>query len=165
MLTTWSEMDEQKLWQAVDAYRCRWHVEQLFRVIKGQGLRVDSSQAKCPETFKKILVMSLKLATDAIRLTNARQGDEFIPIEEMFDEDQQKTLAIANKDLSGQTEAVTNPHNSNSLAYAAWIVARLGEWDGYQSQRPPGPMRMQRGLTRFYEMHQSFLVFRKYDDS
>lgn len=165
LLTTWSDMSEQKLWEAVDAYRCRWHVEQLFRVIKGQGLRVDSSQVKRPETLKKLLVMSLKIATDAIRLTNARQGEEFIPIEEMFDAEQQKTLAVANNDLSGKTKAVTNPHAENSLAYAAWIIARLGEWDGYQSQRPPGPMRMQRGLKRFYEMHDHFLLFRQYNES
>jgi len=164
LLTTWSDMSEQKLWEAVDAYRCRWHVEQLFRVIKGQGLRVDSSQVKRPETLKKLLVMSLKIATDAIRLTNARQGEEFIPIEEMFDAEQQKTLAAANNDLSGKTKAVTNPHAENSLAYAAWIIARLGEWDGYQSQRPPGPMRMQRGLKRFYEMHDHFLLFRQYNE-
>lgn len=165
LLTTWSDMNEQQLWEAVDAYRCRWHVEQLFRIIKGQGLRVDSSQVKRPETLKKLLIMSLKIATDAIRLTNARKGEEFIPIEEMFDSDQQRTLAVANKNLSGYTKAVTNPHSTNSLAYAAWIIARLGEWDGYESQRPPGPMRMQRGLRRFYKMHDHFLLFRKYDDS
>ncbi|MEM6769233.1 MAG: IS4 family transposase [Bacteroidota bacterium] len=165
LLTTWSEMDEQRLWQAVEAYRCRWHIEQLFRIIKGQGLGIDSSQVKRPETLKKLLVMSVKIAADAIRLTNARQGDEFIPIEEMFDADQQETLAVANKELSGQTKTVTNPHPTNSLAYAAWIIARLGEWDGYQSQRPPGPMRMQRGLRRFYEMHNHFTLFKKYDNT
>jgi hypothetical protein len=83
----------------------------------------------------------------------------------MFNIEQQKTLAMANSDLPGDTEAVTNPHAKNSLAYAAWIVARLGEWDGYESQRPPGPIRMQRGLIRFYERHNHFLLFRKYDES
>lgn len=165
LLTTWLETDEQNLLAAVDAYRCRWHVEQLFRIIKGQGLRVDTAQSKYPKSLKKLLVMSLKIAADAIRLTNARQGEEFIPIEEIFDEEQQRTLVIANKELSGHSEAVTNPHPLTSLAYAAWVIARLGEWDGYKSQRPPGPVRMQRGLTRFYEMHQNFQIFKKYDDT
>ena len=42
-----------------------------------------------------------------------------------------------------------NPHRSDSLAWAAWIVARLGGWSGYQSQRPPGIITMEKGLEKF----------------
>jgi hypothetical protein len=39
----------------------------------------------------------------------------------------------------------SNPHPVESLAWAAWIVARLGGWDGYPRTKP-GPITMRRGV-------------------
>ncbi|MGA8447201.1 MAG: hypothetical protein WB766_18710, partial [Roseiarcus sp.] len=38
-----------------------------------------------------------------------------------------------------------NPHPPGSLAFAAWVFARLGGWTGYYGK--PGPIVMLRGLT------------------
>jgi hypothetical protein len=35
-------------------------------------------------------------------------------------------LRALNASLEGRTEALTNPHDENLLAWYAWIVARLG---------------------------------------
>jgi len=149
LLTSWENMDIDNMWEAVDAYRCRWHIEQVFRVLKKQGLEVDQSQVDTPEAFKKLLIMALKVAADAIRLTNARSGEHFVDINEMFTAEQSKVLSALNKRYSGRTKILTNPHASNSLAYAAWVIARMGGWDGY-AHRLPGPVRMMRGLREFY---------------
>ena len=90
--------------------------------------------------------MALKIATKAMQLTLARDGEEFIPIETMFDDNQQQALIKLNEKLKGTTQKQSNPHPQNSLAWAAWVVARLGGWKGYKSQRPPGPITMKRGL-------------------
>ncbi len=42
-----------------------------------------------------------------------------------------------------------NPHAKNSLSWAAWIIARLGGWKGYASERPPGPITMLCGQKEF----------------
>ena len=43
-----------------------------------------------------------------------------------------------------------NPHPPDSLAWAAWIIGRLGGWDGYPSSKPPGPITIKHGLEYFH---------------
>ncbi|HEX8664425.1 MAG TPA: hypothetical protein VF744_10450, partial [Beijerinckiaceae bacterium] len=40
-----------------------------------------------------------------------------------------------------------NPHPTGSLAYAAWVCARLGGWTGYYGK--PGPVVMLHGWLAF----------------
>lgn len=149
LLTTWDITNTAQAWQVVQAYQSRWYIEQLFRVFKKQGMNVEYSQLKTPDAIKKQAVMALKTASDAVRLVLAREGTEFIPIETMFNEKEQKALSKINQSLKGSTIKQSNPHAENSLAWAAWVIARLGGWKGYQSQRPPGPITMKRGLEKY----------------
>jgi hypothetical protein len=41
---------------------------------------------------------------------------------------------------SVQPRLQSNPHPKASLAWAAWIIAKLGGWNGYASSKPPGPI-------------------------
>ena len=49
--------------------------------------------------------------------------------------------------LEGKTARQKNPHAKGSLAYAAWVCARLGGWTGYYGK--PGPIVILQGLLRF----------------
>jgi hypothetical protein len=152
LLTSWEVGDVQTAWEVVGAYQGRWHIEQLFRCCKKQGLDAESSQLRDPESIIKLTVMSLKVSAEALRLTQVRDGEEFVPIDTMFSERQRKFLGMLNAKLSGHTEKVTNPHRPDSLAWAAWVIARLGHWKGYASQHKPGPVTMARGLVKFYDL-------------
>ena len=50
----------------------------------------------------------------------------------------------------GRTAALKNPHAPGSLAWLAWIAARLGGWSGHTSKgyEPPGPLAIARGLAK-----------------
>ncbi len=146
LLCSWPIQNVEQAWQVVESYQARWYIEQLFRVFKKQGLCVEHSQIKQPQSIKKQAVMALTIATKALQLTLAREGTSFIPIETMFDQKHQQALLTLNENLTGTTQKQTNPHLPNSLAWAAWVIARLGGWKGYKSQRPPGPITMKRGL-------------------
>ena len=49
--------------------------------------------------------------------------------------------------LEGKTARQQNPHPPHSLAWLAWIIARLGGWNCYY--KPPGPKTMRAGWDRF----------------
>ena len=57
-------------------------------------------------------------------------------------------LRELNTSLQGRTAKLRNPFDETSLAWYAWIVARLGGWSGYTSRgyKPPGPKTMHRGM-------------------
>src|SRR5947209_3447684 len=52
-----------------------------------------------------------------------------------FFPDEIALLDAINKRLQGKTALQTNPYRSNTLAWAAWIIARFGGWTGYASHR------------------------------
>ncbi len=91
----------------------------------------------------------MKTASDALKLVSVRSGKVFVPISEMFNEQEEECLEKINQKVEGNTEKQRNPHQRKSLSWAAWIIARLGGWSGFASQRPPGPSTMSRGLEKF----------------
>lgn len=146
LLTTWEVLDEQMAWKVVKAYQSRWDIEQLFRLLKKQAYHVEASQLRHPEKIKKLVVMALKASALALQLVAARDGEDLIDIQTVFDDKQIEALQLMNERYKGQTEKTINPHPKQSLAWAAWVVARAGHWQGYSSQRKPGPITMMRGL-------------------
>jgi len=135
-----------------DALRCvqwygqRWHIEQTFRILKRQGLDVEASQVEQADRLEKLAVLALSLAVSTLQLTLAREGHGKQPLTHCFAQEDQALLEHLASTLAGKTLKQQNPHTKGSLAWAAWIVARLGGWKGYASERPPDPITMLRDL-------------------
>lgn len=51
-----------------------------------------------------------------------------------------------------------NPFLIGTLAWAAWIIAKLGKWGGYNSQSPPGYITMKKGMDIFNIKYDAFLL-------
>jgi hypothetical protein len=79
----------------------------------------------------------------------ARDGRSAEPASLAFTPEQMAALEAVNAQVEGKTEKQKNPHTRHGLAWAAWIIARLGGWDGYRSSRPPGPITFKHGLEYF----------------
>ncbi|HEX3829473.1 MAG TPA: hypothetical protein VHV82_19595 [Sporichthyaceae bacterium] len=62
--------------------------------------------------------------------------------------DELGTLDALQAGYTGNTPLQKNPHPQRSLAWAAWLIARLGGWDGYPSSRPPGPITFKNGIDK-----------------
>jgi hypothetical protein len=133
-------------------YRQRWHIEQLFRTCKSQGLDVESSQVEGAEALCKLAAIATVAASKILQLVLARDGTVDRPATDVVAQQQLPALEALQKSLEGKTLKQNNPHPKHSIAWLSWIIARLGGWTGYASERPPGPITMRRGWQRFEQI-------------
>jgi hypothetical protein len=149
LLTTHAVDDPQSAWRIVGWYRQRWIIEQFFRTLKQQGLQLEDSQLEDAERLIKLTAIAARAACVTMQLVQARDGGSNQTALIAFSPPEIETLEALLPQLEGKTQAQKNPHPTRSLAWAAWIIAKLGGWDGYPSSRPPGPITFRHGLEYF----------------
>jgi hypothetical protein len=77
-----------------------------------------------------------------MQLVQERDGKDQLPASNVFSEPETETLEVLCPTLEGNTRRQQNPHPPESLAWAAWIISRLGGWNCYY--KPAGPITMRR---------------------
>ena len=159
LLTTHPIESMEEAVQVGEWYRQRWHIEQVFRLLKTKGLDVEASELETGTALMRLGVMALGAALDVMRLMMAereapeREAPERSvaaqPLGHVFTASQQACLQRLSNQLEGTTRKQQNPHRGGTLSWAAWVIARLGGWKGYRSQRRAGPITYHEGLRRF----------------
>jgi hypothetical protein len=150
LLTTHPVESVEQALTVIGWYRQRWHIEQLFRTVKRQGLGIEQSVVEDGEALEKLVTIALIVATITMQLVLARAADsQDTPASRVFDAEQIEVLQVLQNKLQGRTHKQRNPHPPNSLAWASWTIARLGGWTGYDSDKSIGPITMRDGLERF----------------
>lgn len=152
LLTTHEVADAAAAWQIVDWYKMRWTIEQFWRLLKLQGLKLEDSQLETAERLIKITAIAVKAAVATMQLLQARDGPSTEPATVAFAPHEIAVLDKLHAELHGATALQKNPHRKKSLKWAGWIIARLGGWDGYPSSKPPGPITFKNGLEEFHAM-------------
>lgn len=150
LLTTHAVADIATAWQIVDWYRMRWAIEQLFRLMKSQSLKIEDSQLATADGLVKLVAIAAKAAAIIMQLLQARDGKGAEAAVNAFGKEEIAVLDALNTQIQGKTALQKNPHLMHSLAWAAWIIAKLGGWDGYPSSKPPGPITFRNGLEYFH---------------
>jgi Transposase DDE domain len=158
LLTTHALPDVATAWRIVDWYRQRWLIEQLFRLLKKQGLGLEDTQITEAERLLKLAAVATKAATVTLQLLQARDGETHQAALVAFTPAEIDVLSAIDATLEGKTAKQKNPHPPTSLAGATWIIARLGGWDGYASSRLPGPITLHRGLQAFAAIAHGFAL-------
>lgn len=130
----------------VDFYRRRWLIEELFRTLKTRGFDIERLRL-VEGPLQKLVLASLIAAVTVLQLVQERDAKAQRPIEDAIDADDIPALETLCASLEGKTLRQKNPHPRGSLAYAAWVLARLGGWTGYYGK--PGPIVMLNGLVQF----------------
>jgi len=138
------ELDQAR--EVARIYRQRWRIEQLFRSMKRDGLGLEDSQLVRKDHLVKITAIALVAASRTMQLVDARDGSSR-PASDVLDADLLPIAEAIGRRLEGRTAHQQNPHPKHSLAWLAWIVARLGGWHGYD--KPPGPKTMRDGWDVF----------------
>ncbi len=154
LLTTHEITSAADAWRLVSWYKARWTIEQVHRVMKSQGLDLEESQIASADRLLKLTAAAVKAATITIQLVQERDGRDGLLATAAFTKPQIQTLAALGPTLEGKTQRQQNPHPPNSLAWATWIIARLGSWDCYG--KPPGPITIRRGLEEFYAINRGW---------
>ena len=99
----------------------------------------------------KLAAAATKAACVDIQLTQGRDGADHMPASNVFSEPEIDTLAALGPTLEGKTERQQNHYPVRSLAWAAWVIARLGGWNC--CYKPPGPITFRRGVQYFSAIH------------
>lgn len=140
-------------------YLLRWIIEQLFRAMKKKGFNQEATELESVDAILKQTTMTFKAAAKVLQLVYARDQSNEQPIEQVFDQEEQKVLHKVNERLQGKTEKQKNPFPDHQLNWATWVIARLGGWKGYASHKPPGPLTIKRGLDKFSGIFEGYRIF------
>jgi hypothetical protein len=138
--------------EIIQFYRWRWVIEQIFRTMKSQGLDIQKSTIDKYEGCVKLAILALIAATQILQFVQARDGKTDQTIQEVFDDIEIQAIEQISTQLEGRTQKQKNPHPPQSLAFAVWVIARLGGWKPDASPRPPGPITILNGFVIFHNM-------------
>ena len=151
LLTTLPVRDAAEALAVAGLYRRRWAIEQLFRTLKTQGFDIERLPFADDAPRERLVMAALIAAVTIQQLVHARDGVQgpspLRPLTDAFDETDRPLLKAFTAELEGKTARQKNPHPEGSLAYAAWVCARLGGWTGYYGK--PGPIVMLEGWIHF----------------
>lgn len=165
LLTTHSVNTPDEAKQIVAWYQMRWTIEQVFRTMKTDGVNVETSQITTPGSLLKLVTVALIAAIRVMQLVIGRDGSTGQKLTDVIaDPVEVPALQAINTTLEGRTQKLKNPHDPTSLAWYAWIAARLGDWSGYTSKgyKPPGPKIMARGLKKLDAMVEGYLLANRF---
>src|ERR1700730_17440305 len=128
-------------------YRKRWTIEEFFRTLKSAGFDIEEADISEPEVMIKFVAAAAVAAVTIMQLVRARDGTTEEKLVEAFEPDDQPVLEALSSQLEGATEKQKNPHPKRTLAFAAWVITRLGGWTAYYGQ--PGLKVMRLGLEAY----------------
>jgi Transposase DDE domain len=148
LFTTHTVESVEQALQIILWYRWRWRIEQLFATLKRAGLDLESSQLESGEAIQRLTILGLSVALRILQLVEGRDRPD-LEATIALSIDQQNCLRSLAPTLDGKTKKQQNPHPPRSIAWATWLIARLGGWSGYASQRPPGMPTLVQGWRRF----------------
>lgn len=146
---------EQAMW-VIECYKCRWYIEQFFRLMKKQGFRIESSELQSGWAIRKLTVLLATSILKIMQMMLAYDNEEAQPVDEVFDSKELQCMRVLQEQL--QTDKIKNSYNKQTLSWATWIIARLGGWKGTSKERPPGPICLKNGLDKFNLIYQGWLM-------
>lgn len=147
LLTTYDVTSPDHARRIVDLYRMRWNIEEFFRTLKTAGFGIEKADIGDPTVMIKFVAAATIASVTIMQLVRARDGATDQQLADAFEPDERPLLEALSDELEGATSRQKNPYSKGSLAFAAWVIARLGGWNAYYGK--PGPKVMRLGLDDF----------------
>jgi hypothetical protein len=160
LLTTLPVTTLKEALMIIEWYSWRWMIEEVFRILKKEGFDVEASELAKGTSVKKLCLLTLDAIIKIFQMRIAYEEDEKgeMPASMCFEEAELECIEEQSKKLEGKTEKQKNPGRASSLRFATWVIARLGGWKGYASERKPGITTLWIGLKRLYDIYNGFKI-------
>ena len=102
-------VDADAVREIVRLYRLRWRIEEVFRALKSDGMRLEETQIHDAGRLFKLAVVGLAAACRTIQLVDARDGSPR-PATDVIDPVLLPAAEAIGPTLEGKTERQKNPH-------------------------------------------------------
>ena len=161
LLTTLAVEDLEMALLCIEWYTCRWIIEEVFRILKKEGFNIEASELSQAKAIRKLCLLMLEtiIKLFVMQIAYAMPEEEVAP-QSCFSEQQIQCMEHQIEHLEGRTEKLKNPYTPSDLKRYIWVVARLGGWKGYSSERKPGITTFWIGLQKLTAIIQGWLLFR-----
>jgi len=145
----------------IEWYSWRWKIEEIFRILKQEGYNIEASELESPKAIRKLCLLMLTSIIKLFQMHYCYNIPEGETLDAMmcFNEKEQECLEEQSAKLEGKTEKLKNPYRTKSLRRATWVIARLGGWKGYKSERAPGITTLWIGLRRFNDLFEGWRLY------
>lgn len=125
LLTTHPVTNIAEARRVVELYRMRWIIEEYFHTLKTGGFDIEAADISDPEVMIRFAAAVAVAAVSVMQLVKARDGTTGQTLLEIFDPADQPIIEAVSAKLEGKTERQKNAYPKGSLAFAAWVIARL----------------------------------------
>ena len=99
LLTTHDAGTLEHAWRIVEWYRRRWIIEQFFRTLKQQGLRIEDSQLTTADRLCRLIAIAASAAAIVMQLVQARDGNEKLAADIAFSDGEIELLARSTENV------------------------------------------------------------------
>jgi hypothetical protein len=141
-------------WLRVEWYRCRWRIEEFFKVLKS-GCRIEARQFESLGTFEVSLGISMLTAVHLLGLVKRARIEPDAPANVVLSSDEEHVL-IQHANTMRNREA--SP--SLRLAEAVVLIAMLGGYKARACDGPPGWITLWRGYRRLSNLVEGYRLAR-----
>jgi fructose-specific phosphotransferase system component IIB len=151
LLTTLPVTAFEEALMIIEWYSWRWMIEEVFRILKKEGFNIEASELGTGKSVRKLCLLMLDAIIKIFQMRiclDIGEGEP-LPASMCFSEEEIQCIETQCKDLEGRTEKQRNPYTKGTLQYVTWVIARLGGWKGYASERKPGTTTLWIGLKHF----------------
>jgi hypothetical protein len=148
LLTTYAISQIDDALKIIQWYGRRWQIELLFGTLKSRGLNFEASEVESGSGLKNLCIIGLQVALKINQLSQGRNNEQDRSAAISFTTEQIVVLKALLARYEGKTEKQKNHYKEGTLAWAAWLIARMGGWKGYDSESKPGNKTMRIGLMQ-----------------
>lgn len=144
----------------IEWYTCRWIIEEVFRILKKEEFDIEASELSQGKSIRKLCLLMIETIVKLLIMQIAYSSEEEIPPSCCFSTEQTQCMELQIPQLEGNTEKLKTPYRSSNLKRYIWVIARLGGWKGYRSERKPGITTFWIGLKKFDDVFNGFKLFK-----